>query len=148
MALPCLFDADNNTGCPASPMVTDAAGLTAVIDATAGMIIVSAAKTTYEHKGLGDEETWRYRVYAYNDMASDNATNIATAKTLKAAASGAPRNLRAVRDSATGVNLYWNWPAGDTATPTSGGFMVQSRVTDGKLEPENGVWRRPPVVAV
>ena len=93
-----------------------------------GTIIVDADDgTTFEHKSLGPEETWRYRLYAYSESQSNDATNIATAKTLKAAVPGAPRNLRAVRTGANEVTLYWNWPQGDKTTPITD-FVVETKV--------------------
>ena len=57
------------------------------------------------------------------------ATNIATATTHKASPLRAPRNLRAVRQSANSVELYWNWPDG---SPNLGvnGFQAQERESD------------------
>ena len=95
------------------------------------IIIVPASTTSWTHKGLMEKETYRYQVYAINDLGtSEEKSNIDDATTLEAEEPDEPTNLRAVLDDAV-VRLYWHWPASNGGSPITAFRVEVSKTSDG-----------------
>ena len=95
------------------------------------IIIVPASMTSWTHKGLKEKRTYRYQVYAINDLGtSEEASNIDDATTSQAEEPDEPTNLRAVLDDAV-VRLYWHWPASDGGSAITAFRVEVSKTSDG-----------------
>ena len=78
----------------------------------------------YRHKGRLEQETFRYQVYAINDVGTSAGSAIRGDTTDQKEQPDSPTDVLAVQVDATTVQLYWNWPANNGgATPT--GFRVE-----------------------
>ena len=90
-----------------------------------------STSTSYSHTGLTAGSARHYRVSAINSAGTGLASNVATAATASAPATGgrdsglatvpeAPTGLRARASGQTQINLSWSAPAKDGGEPISG----------------------------
>ena len=109
------------------------------------VIIVNAPDTSYEHKSLAAEQTWRYQVYAFNSQGySRLSSDQRQATTDEAARPAAPTMLTLVQEEDAGtddpvVQLYWNGP-----TTNGGQDIVGYRI---EVTDTQGHWPDPPATA-
>ena len=76
-----------------------------------GIIEVGADVTSYQHKELTENTTYRYVVYATNSRDDSDASDERGATTRPASTPDAPGNLKAVMAANNAVSLYWTWPS-------------------------------------
>ena len=147
--LPSVIDADGTDpdNCGASMSPTNAAGLKAIRDANAGVIVINAEDaagnpvTSYEHKGLLTGQRWRYQVFAVNSAGPATSGDTSDDATGKAAPPAAPQHFTAesAHDSNTqppgtrGIVLLWTLPPNPPGAPVTG-FRIQRKVDDGEFE--------------
>ena len=95
------------------------------------IVIVPASTTSWTHKGLMEKDTYRYEVYAINDLGtSEEESNIDDATTAEAEEPDEPTNLRAVLDDEV-VRLYWHWPASNGGAAITAFRIEVSKTSDG-----------------
>ncbi len=75
--------------------------------------------TTYSHRNLQPASTHHYRVSAINQAGLGRASTVARATT-EAAVPDAPRNLRAVADGTSEIDLSWRAPSTDGGARITG----------------------------
>ena len=100
----------------------------------AGIIVVDAPRSGFDHMWLRADQEWQYRVFAVNKVGwSENETGVQTATTTDAKRPSEPTMLTAVPVVTADVNadietfnvhLYWYWPTDD------GGAALGGQSTD------------------
>ena len=79
----------------------------------------------YRHKGRLEQQTFRYQVYAINDVVGTSAGSAIRGDTTdEKEQPDSPTDVLAVQMAADTVALYWNWPA-DNGGAAVTGFRVE-----------------------
>ena len=87
--------------------------------------------TSYKHTGLSADTTLHYRVFAINDEATSEASNIASATTRSTPPKppGPPTGLEADADGPNAIDLSWDAPS-DTGTSNITGYTIEASKDD------------------
>ena len=86
--------------------------------------------TRYTHEGLSPGTTHHYRVAAVNAQGTGAYSNVASATT-DAGAPSSPRNVRALGQSASSIEVSWQPPLNDGGAAVTGYAVERSRSVNG-----------------